>query len=452
MNPAKLFQVCVAMLLLASCQDASDPYMTLETKILPFGQEGGTKTVILSSNVYFRVNNDCHDSEGHYWARIVDTSVDADVSAITLQVDENPSVDVRTGTIRFIGDHVTPLKLTVSQEGVVPEGIDPVSASVKYSETQSVFKVYGQGQWTAVCEDPEVTLSPSSGFGDSDVTVSFPENTDLKEKTTTVKVDIEGDGIYTYTLVRGKYTGIIADWDLNGMAESTAATFVDSEDQTEFPGTNGKFIEASAGSGRIEYWACDRTGYPAKDYVCLRQIGGNGDPYVSGAIPGDYWHITADHMGKTIPAGTGIHFYFVTKFGTACSGYWMIEYKEGDEWKPALETASRMESATSGLSGNPVSYSEEITYNFAGLLLDSKNNGAYMAVEGTFVTSEDMNSIEMRFRQAGHLCLDGTKNDGLYIDQTQSGGQTRFSAQRPSEADGTAVRIYDQHVTIDFTE
>ena len=130
----------------------------------------------------------------------------------------------------------------------------------------------------------------------------------------------------------------------------------------------------------------------------------------------------------------------------------MIEYKEGDEWKPALETASRMESATSGLSGNPVSYSEEITYNFAGLLLDSKNNGAYMAVEGTFVTSEDMDSIEMRFRQAGHLCLDGTKNDGLYIDQTQSGGQTRFSAQRPSEADGTAVRIYDQHVTIDFTE
>ena len=178
-------------------------------------------------------------------------------------------------------------------------------------------------------------------------------------------------------------------------------------------------------------------------------MGGNGDPYISGAIPEDYWLVTVD---KKIPAGTKIHYYFVTKMGTATSAYWMLEYKSGDDWKPTMPVSQRLESSEKGLTGKAVSYSETITYNFAATLLDAKKNGAYVAVDGTFTADRDLDSVVLRFRQAGHLGLDGSKNSGLYIDRTEAGGQTRFSAQRPSLEDGTAVKTYDQHVIIEIAE
>lgn len=50
----------------------------------------------------------------------------------------------------------------------------------------------------------------------------------------------------------------------------------------------------------------------------------------------------------------------------------MIEFKDGEEWKPALPTSTLQESATETLSGAPINYSATITYNFAGMLLDEK--------------------------------------------------------------------------------
>lgn len=453
MNFNKLITACIATAMLASCQNASDPYMTLETKTLSLEADGGTAAVKLTSNVYYRVNNDCSDASGEvYWANIVDTGTEGDVTTFLFAVEPNESVTPRTGTVRFIGDGVTPLKLTLTQKGMVPKGISPVEAAVSGSETTASFKVFGDRDWTASCSDADVTVSPASGSGEGEIVLTFPANENLTDRTIKVNVSLEGDKTYTFTLTQSRYSGVLADWDLNALAGKTGETFVDAADQTEFPGTNGKYLDASSGHGRIEYYACDRTGYAKSKYSCTRGVGGNGDPYVSGTIPGDYWLVTSSLGGKTIPAGTRIHYYFVTKMGTATSAYWMLEYKNGDAWTPVSETREREESATKGLTGNEVSYSQKITYNFAALLLDSKNNGAYVAVDGTFTTEKDMDAVVLRFAPAGHLGLDGSKNDGLYIDRTEAGGQTRFSAQKPSLSDGTAVKEYDQHVIIEIAE
>lgn len=187
--------------------------------------------------------------------------------------------------------------------------------------------------------------------------------------------------------------------------------------------------------------------------ICERAVGGNGDPYVSGAVPGDYWYVYGDMKGTVIPAGTKIHFYFVTKLGTMCSNYWMIEFKDGEEWKPALPTSTLQESATETLSGAPINYSATITYNFAGMLLDNKNNGAYIPAEGIFTTTKDMDEIVLRFGQAGRLCLSGAKYAGKYIDCTHASGQTRFSAQHPSNPEtGEAIKEYNQHVLLEIVE
>lgn len=450
MNLNKLLSAGLALLALASCQQASDPYMELEAKSLVLEPEGGTATVTLSSNVYYRVNNDCSDASGeHYWAQITGTDVSGDQSVIHFEVEPNETTTERTGTVRFIGDKVTPLKLTLRQKGVVPKGIAPESATLESSEVSAIFKVYGDRNWTATCSDTDVTISPASGFGEADVTVTLPENEELTARTVTVQVALEGDRTYSYTLTQKGFSGVLADWNLAALTETTGKTFVDDGDQTVFPGTNGKYLDADTGKGRIEYYAADRSGYTANKMVCQRAVGANGDPYVSGAIPEDYWMLTVD---KKVPSGTRLHYYFVTKMGTATSAYWMLEYKSGDEWKPTMPVNQKSETSEKGLTGKAVTYSQTITYNFAATLLDSKKNGAYVAVDGTFTVDKDLDAVVLRFRQAGHLGLDGSKNDGLYIDRTEAGGQTRFSAQRPSKEDGTAVKTYDQHVTIEIAE
>ena len=450
MNLNKLLSAGLAVFALASCQRASDPYMELETKLLTLEPEGGAAAVTLLSNVYYRVNNDCSDASGeNYWARIVSTDVSGDQTVIHFDVDANESTTERTGTVRFIGDDVTPLKLTLRQKGVVPKGIAPESAVLESSEVSASFKVYGDRNWTAVCDDPDVTISPASGFGEAEVTVTVPENEELTDRTITVNVALEGDRTYIYTITHKAFAGILADWDLAALTATTGETFVDDGDQTVFPGTNGKYLDASTGKGRIEYYAAERTGYTPVKLVCQRAVGANGDPYVSGAIPEDYWQITVD---RKVPAGTRLHYYFVTKMGTATSSYWMMEYRSGDEWKPTVQVSQKNETAEKGMSGNAVSYSQTITYNFAATLLDSKKNGAYVAVEGTFQVDRDLDSVVLRFRQAGHLGLEGSKNNGLYLDRTEAGGQTRFSAQRPSTEDETAVKTFDQHVTIEIAK
>ena len=160
-----------------------------------------------------------------------------------------------------------------------------------------------------------------------------------------------------------------------------------------------------------------------------------------------------DMKGTTIPAGTKIHFYFVTKLGTMCSNYWMIEFKDGEEWKPALPTSTLQESATETLSGAPINYSATITYNFAECCSMKKTMAHISPAEGIFTTTKDMDEIVLRFGQAGRLCLNGAKFAGKYIDCTHASGQTRFSAQHPSNPEtGEAIREYNEHVLLEIVE
>lgn len=457
MNLNKLLWASTAIVALASCQTASDPYMTLETKSLSLEVDGGTATVKLFTNVYYRVNNDCTDDAGNYWARITDTEVDGDATTFHIKYDANEKSVVRTGTVRFIGDGVTPLKLTLNQKAVAPKGINPNFVELPFTENTTTFTVLDEREWTAECEDKGVVISPASGKGVTNVTVTLPENSTISGRK--INVAIKGDQTYTFAIDQKKYVGILADWAFKESLSETQKTFADSEDQSVFPGTNGKYVAASTGEGKLEYYAVERTGYSVaagkSKAVCKRGVGakGGGDPYVAGTIPGDYWLVTATMGGKVIPAGTKIKFRFITKMGTACSTRWMTEYKSGEEWLPTAPVQEFAETAVKALSGQDVEYSAVVKYNFAATFLDPSNNGAYIPVEGTFTTAADMTTFAFRFREAGHLGLDGAKYQGLYIDQTHTSGQSRFSGQTPNNPEtGEQVKEYDEHATFTIEE
>lgn len=453
MNLKTFLLVSASLVAMMSCSDDDSPYMTLGSKTLTVEAEGGVCSVDLAANVYYRVNNDCQlDGSDSHWAVINSTETQGENTTFTIQVSANTTTEARVGTIRFIGDKVTPLKLSITQKGVVPKGVNPVSAEVDATATEATFQVYGDKEWTATCADADVTITPASGVGDGSVKLTFPVNEALAARTIVVTVAMDGVA-YTYTLTQAGYTGILADWDFNGSIAANSATFIDDADQTEFPGTNGKYVAANTGSGRIEYMAADRTGYSKGNVVCKRGIGGNGDPYISGVIPGDSWYIYCDRGGATIPAGTNIHFYWVAKMGTMTSNYWLLEYKEGDEWLPVLDMKSVVESATTTLSGASIDYSATVNYNYSADLLDTSKNGAYVPVVGTFTTGKDINELVMRFTMVGHVTLIGSKQADKYIDWTHTSGQARFSAQHPNDPEtGAAIKEYTQHATIEIVE
>lgn len=117
MNLKMLLFASVSLVLFASCHNSDDPYMTLATKTLDVEAEGGLFTVDLSSNVYYRVNNDCQtDGSDSHWAVVDSHETQGEITKFTIKVSENSSTSSRVGAIRFIGDDVTPLKLVITQK------------------------------------------------------------------------------------------------------------------------------------------------------------------------------------------------------------------------------------------------------------------------------------------------------------------------------------------------
>ena len=122
MNLKMLLFASVSLVLFASCHNSDEPYMTLATKTLDVEAEGGLFTVDLSSNVYYRVNNDCQtDGSDSHWAVVDSHETQGEITKFTIKVSENSSTSSRVGAIRFIGDDVTPLKLVITQKMIVPK-------------------------------------------------------------------------------------------------------------------------------------------------------------------------------------------------------------------------------------------------------------------------------------------------------------------------------------------
>ena len=101
-------------------------------------------------------------------------------------------------------------------------------------------------------------------------------------------------------------------------------------------GTGGLYVPSNVeGNGKIEYWQVDKSAIDVNNKAS-RIIGGTGHPYVTGAWPGDYWLFSATDNYE-YPAGTNLHVKYLTRVSATGHKYWMLEYFDGNEWKPADE-------------------------------------------------------------------------------------------------------------------
>ena len=170
MSFKKLFAGLAAIVALASCQKAEDPFMTLSQKSMTVEAEGGKYTFKVSANVYYRVNNDIE------WAKLSQGQQVGDSTEFTLDVQENTEFKERESCIRFIGDNVTPLKLVVTQKGQVPTGVNPANIEVGRTVTSASFEVLGDKDWSITCDNAKFVCNPSKGNGNATIEVTFPVN------------------------------------------------------------------------------------------------------------------------------------------------------------------------------------------------------------------------------------------------------------------------------------
>lgn len=133
--------------------------------------------------------------------------------------------------------------------------------------------------------------------------------------------------------------------------------------QDFFGGTSGKLDKAEGfgglyvpsnveGNGKIEYYQIDKTDLDNNNKAS-RIIGSTGHPYVTGAWPGDFWQFSATDNYE-YPAGTQLHIKYMTRVSATGHKFWMLEYFDGAEWKPAEEYPTQTTTDTG----------ESVQYNF----------------------------------------------------------------------------------------
>ena len=194
MNLKRLAAGILAMLAIAACKEET-PYMELSQKKFTIGEEGGRINVELKANVYYRVVNE------NDFVTISAEGNDAETANYIIDVKANENIDARKARIKFIGDRVTPLALDITQKGKVPVGVDVSELNVSFSATSAEFRVLGDKEWTATCDNPDFVLSKTSGVGESKVEVTFPANTKEAPVTAVVTVTIGGQD-YTLTITQ----------------------------------------------------------------------------------------------------------------------------------------------------------------------------------------------------------------------------------------------------------
>ena len=128
--------------------------------------------------------------------------------------------------------------------------------------------------------------------------------------------------------------------------------------------------------------------------------GATGEPYVEGQWPGDSWNLTAE---QNIPAGSIVAASFYSRTSGTGMKYWLVEYLDGDTWKPAMPTT------TEEIEG------QTVTYNV------NHNNTTEFHIQFAVTTTVDMSEFKIR-----ETCLVNTQASGKGPLEAPNGGTVRI--------------------------
>ena len=201
-------------------------------------------------------------------------------------------------------------------------------------------------------------------------------------------------------------------------------------------GDGGRYFDANyEGKGRITYVQVDKAAVDSFKVVG-RVVGSTGHPYVVGTLPGDYWLFTAT-KGSQIAAGKKIHAKYIFRCSKGGVAHWLVEYFDGNEWKPAsLKAASGEESFAFAEVQTETINEETVKYNVKSKTDGSKNT----VVETTFTLAAPVTTVQLRMVAASSVQAQDCKTPLQKLNEKDSKGNVPSYTSRIASAkasDGT---------------
>ena len=246
-----------------------------------------------------------------------------------------------------------------------------------------------------------ITLAAEQPEAEDSLFIKVAESTLLPPRTAKVAIRMVGDETVADTLTifqagTQELYGLPAVWRFKDrQAEEPYKTNWE---------VNNK-VPADEGLGSFSFVIADESNLTSK---FSRVIGGTGDPYVTGAWPGDYWLY---EIPALIPANTLLSINFMGRVSATGHKYWMLEYLDGEEWKPVGTVL------TSEETGETVEHTNAM-------------QNANAPVGGSFKVKHTMTSLKVRYRCMANWQSDPAKGGAL---SARNGGTARMTGDDNAE-------------------
>ena len=156
-------------------------------------------------------------------------------------------------------------------------------------------------------------------------------------------------------------------------------------------------VPADEGLGTYSYVIGDESNVTSK---FTQVIGKTGDPYVTGAWPGDYWLY---EIPAVVPANTLFGINFTARVSATGHKFWMLEYLDGEDWKPVGTVLTTEE------TGSTVEYTHALT-------------ATNSIVSGSFKVKNAATALKVRFR-----CMANWQSSGAGALTARNGGTSRMT-------------------------
>ncbi len=314
--------------------------------------------------------------------------------------------------------------ITESDQVIKPAfSIDKTELAAEAEGGNETIVLTSNMSWTATSDAEWVSVLPLSGEASESAvttTVTVEANPSVESRSATLtysatygnvtftqEVTVSQEGKEPEPVV-GTDCDLMVAWTFSEGADMkgiNVKTFDEGSNRNTAEGYGDKYINATIGAGKVSYYQVDKSSFNIEKIY--RYVGKGGEPVIYGAWEGDHFLFEAESQ-TAIPANSNVSISFgLYGSGSTSMKDWLLEYKDGDSWKPVINVES-----------------------------NNENNAA--KVNATVILSQSTNKVSFRL-----ACTSKTTIDGKEQSAPVEGKWVRISPKQPIIIKGSAITDSD---------
>ena len=317
----------------------------VDPELLTFnGTPGAPKELKVTSDYDWTI------STAYDWLHLdVEGGVAGEETTVTVTCDESELPELREGTIRIVSEDSE--KVVHVVQSAAGQMLDPFISvatgnllEVDAEEGTSDIRVQYNTEYEYAVDADWLTLTPagSRALVDWDEYVlTRTANESEAPRTGTIRFYNEAKKLEAVVTVVQEGKEVIFDnnliqWGFDG---TLMGAYKDSFEK------DNNFKANIAGVGSLSWTSLPENIALDKNAKKSQVIGGTGQPYITGAWPGDYWEFTVPL--KNVPAGNVVTFTALHRISGTGQKYWRMDWSiDGTTWTPVKPLETETETGT----------------------------------------------------------------------------------------------------------